>query len=340
MGANRRQPIDSRKLKILDIPITRSNQKKEAGMGSINRLESTSQLLNRLRMRQLALILAIDERHTLRGAAAQLGLTQPAATKMLHELEDALGMPLFERVGRGLRLNAGGERVTGYFRAIRGSMEALNRELGELRLGSAGRLAVGSIMAASPGRLTDALLGLKQQFPLLSIEVAVDTSDLLLGQLREGVLEVVVGRPAGEPGGPYAFRAIDGEGLSIVVANTHPLARKRKVAFGALVEYPWVLQPPGSPMRDVMEHEFLDHQCPLPRGLIETGSILTTINLVRSSTLVGVIPETVARQNAAHGMLHVLPYRLRRALQAYGSLVRTDRPLSPPAQSLLALLHR
>ena len=72
-------------------------------MGSIDRQESTPQLLNRLRMRQMALILAIDERRTLRAAAAQLGMTQPAATKMLHELEIALGQPLFERVGRGLQ---------------------------------------------------------------------------------------------------------------------------------------------------------------------------------------------------------------------------------------------
>ena len=118
-------------------------------------------------MRQVALMLAVDELRTLRAAAGQLGMTQPAATKMLHELESALGQPLFERAGRGLQLNAAGERVTGYFRSIRGSMEALNRELGELKLGSAGKLAVGSIMAASPGRLTDAMLGLKREIPQL-----------------------------------------------------------------------------------------------------------------------------------------------------------------------------
>ncbi len=135
-------------------------------MGSIDRQDSTPQLLNRLRMRQVALMLAIEERRTLRAAATQLGLTQPAATKMLHELESALGQTLFERVGRGLQLNAAGARVTGYFRSIRGSMEALNRELGELKLGSAGKFSVGSIMAASPGRLTNALLGLKAMYPL------------------------------------------------------------------------------------------------------------------------------------------------------------------------------
>src|SRR3989475_423934 len=131
-------------------------------MGSIDRRDSTPQLLNRLRMRRVGLMLAMDQRGPLGGAAAERGLSQRAATKMLHELESALGLPLFDRVGRGLQLNAAGERVTGYFRHLRGGMEALNRELQELREGSAGRLAVGSIMAASPGRLTQALLALKR----------------------------------------------------------------------------------------------------------------------------------------------------------------------------------
>ena len=60
----------------------------------------TEQLLNRLRMRQVALLLAIDEFRTMHAAAQHLGMTQPAASKMLHELEEALGETLFDRVGR------------------------------------------------------------------------------------------------------------------------------------------------------------------------------------------------------------------------------------------------
>ena len=309
-------------------------------MGSIDRQDSTPQLLNRLRMRQIALMLAIDEQRTLRAAADQLGLTQPAATKMLKELEGALGQPLFERAGRGLRLNAAGERVTGYFRSIRGSMEALNRELGEVRQGRAGKFAVGSIMAASPGRLTEALLGLKALFPLLTIEIAVDTSDRLMEQLSEGVLEVVVGRRVGTPGIECRFTAIEDEHLAVVVGNEHPLAGKRRVTFESLRDYPWVVQPAGSPLRDLIEREFRDHQAPLPKGLIETGSILTTINLIRRSQLVSVIPDAVAQRDAGHGILHILPYRLRHSLAAYGSLVSKDRPLSPPTEHFLRLLHQ
>ena len=308
-------------------------------MGSIDRQDSTPQLLNRLRMRQIALVLAIHEQRTLRGAAAQLGLSQPAATKMLHELEDALGLRLFERVGRGLRLNGAGGRVTDYFQHLRGSMEALNRELGELRQGSAGSLAVGSIMAASPGRLTQALLTIKHERPSLAIEVAVDTSDRLLAQLREGVLEVVIGRVTDEHRGEYLFRAIDDEALVVIASTTHPLAGQSRVSLEALRAYGWVLQPPGSPMRALIDQEFRARGLSMPTGLIETGSMLTTMNLVRHSQMVAVLPATVAGDNAEHGMLCILDYALGRRLDAFGSIVHRNRPLSAPGRQFLALLH-
>ena len=306
-------------------------------MGSIDKRDSTPQLLNRLRMRQIALLLAVDEHSTLRAAAARIGLTQPAATKMLHELEDALGQPLFERIGRGLALNPAGERVLGYFRGIRGSMEAMNRELAELQLGSAGRLAIGSIMAASPGRLTEALVQLKARYPLLAIDIAVDTSDRLMPQLREGVLEVVIGRNAGTD---CDFRVVDDEALAIVAGRDHPLVGRRQLPFDALLAYPWILQPAGSPAREVVEHEFLMHHQPMPRGLIETGSILTTLNLVDRSQMLGVIPATVAMRNAEHGLVAIVDYTLAQKLPSYGSLIRRDRPLSVPAQQFLALFHQ
>ncbi|HET7156850.1 MAG TPA: LysR substrate-binding domain-containing protein, partial [Hyphomicrobiaceae bacterium] len=135
------------------------------------------------------------------------------------------------------------------------------------------------------------------------------------------------------------FRTIDDEALAVVVADDHPLVGKRRVEFAALCAFSWVLQPHGSPMRDLIDHEFRDHHAPLPKGLIETGSILTTINLIRGSQLIGVIPDAVAQQYAAHDVLRVLPYRFRQKLEAYGSVVRSDRPLSKPAQEFLALLH-
>lgn len=296
-------------------------------------------LLARLRMRQIVLLLAIEERGTLRAAAAALNMTQSAASKMLHELEQAIGQPLFERVGRGLALTAAGDCVMGYFRGMRGTVSSLARELEELRLGSAGKLFIGSIMAASPGPLTDALLRLKQTYPLLAVEISTGTSDLLIGRLNEGRLDVVIGRMLTLPPRDYVFRPIGDEALSVIAAVDHPLAGRARVSFEALREYPWILQPQGSPMRDVIEQEFRSHDATTPPGLIESASILTTTNLAMKSTMLGVIPESVASRYAAHGLLAILPYQIRHALTAFGSIVPRDRPLSAPARHFVELLH-
>ena len=113
-------------------------------------------------------------------------MTQPAASKMLHELEEALGEALFERVGRGLALNPAGQAVLNTFRGMRNSMASLGRELHELSLGSSGKLLVGSITAAAPTYLSAAMIALKEEYPLLSIELNVDTSDRLSDALRRG----------------------------------------------------------------------------------------------------------------------------------------------------------
>ncbi len=296
-------------------------------------------LLNRVRMRQVALMLAIEARGTLRAAAADLGMTQPAATKMLHELEDALGHPLFDRVGRGLRVNAAGSCVTQYFRGLRGGIEAMRRELDALHLGSAGKLFVGCIMAAAPDVLSDALVRLKTAYPLLTVEIAVDTSNRLMELLREGRLDVVIGRMPGRSGGDCRFSPLAEEVLSVVVATGHPLSRRRSLRFAELLAYPWILQPAGSPMRDVLEQEFALHHQPLPGGLIETASILTTTNLIAHSDMVAVIPASIALRYQRHGLLRVLPYTVRNRLASYGSVVRVDRPAPAALQHFLALLH-
>lgn len=298
------------------------------------------QLLNRLRMRQVALILAVGEHGTLRKASAELGMTQPAATKMIHELESALGQRLFERVGRGQKLTAAGTSVLRYFRGMRGSVESMTRELAELKLGSSGRVSVGSIMAPSPRLLTRAIITLKKAYPLLSVDVTMDTSDRLFELLREGVLDVAIGRIRdAHRGEDYVFEPLENEALAVVVGVKHPLGQKKSVRFSALLDYPWILQPAPSPMREVLEQEFRILQAPTPKGLIETASILTTTSLIAETDMIGVIPQSIADSYARHGLVKILPCRIQHKMEAFGSITRKDRPLSEAARFFLAALH-
>ncbi len=299
----------------------------------------TTQLFNRVRMRQFALLLATQELGTLRAAAFQLGMTQPAATKMLHELEDSFGYTLFDRVGRGLKLNEAGHCVLAYLQSLRGNMSAMGRELDALHANSAGKLCIGSIMAASSELITDSILHLKSIMPQLPVSVTLDTSDHLMNMLEEGKLDLVIGRLAHLSAKEYDFRAVEDEPLSVVVKQKHPLVRLKKVVFAHLLHYPWILQPAGSPMRTVIDAEFEINRATVPAGLVETGSILTTTNLIAKTQSIAVIPQAIALRYAEHGLLDVLPYEMHHKLAAYGSIVKRSRPLSEGASRLLAWLH-
>ena len=299
-----------------------------------------TQLLNRMRMRQVALMLAIGEGGTLRHAADTLGMTQPAATKMIQELESALGQRLFERHGRGQRLTLAGVRVLGYFRGMRGSIESMARELDELRLGSSGRVSIGSIMAPSPTLLNRAILTLKKTYPLLTVDVTLDTSDKLLDLLREGLLDIAIGRIDEKSQAEYVFTSLEDETLAVVVGASHPLSKKRRVPFAALLDFPWILQPIGSPMRTVLEQEFRALQVPTPRGMVETASILSTTQLIAESQMVGVLPWSIANTYAKHGLLKILPCAIQHKMGAFGSITRRDRPLSEASRFFIQALHK
>lgn len=304
------------------------------------------QLLNRLRMRQVALLLAIDENGTMHAAAQRLGMTQSAASKMLSELEESLGEPLYERVGRGLTLNPAGRAALNTFRSLRNSLAALGQELGELRHGGSGRLLIGSITAAAPVYLSEAILRLKESYPGLAIELHVDTSDRLIGLLRESRLDVVIGRmpnPASPLSQDCLFTPIGEEALSVVVACDHPLTRtprKKAFPFEAFLDYPWILQLKGSPLREVIEQEFISRHAVLPPGLVETSSFLTAAELVAHSRMIAVIPFAVARRFDEHGMLRILPYAFIHSLSCWGSLVHRDRHVSPVLQKFLELIQQ
>jgi DNA-binding transcriptional LysR family regulator len=291
-------------------------------------------------MRQVALMLAVGEHGTLRKASAELGMTQPAATKMIQELESALGQRLFERVGRGQRLTPAGISVMRYFTGMRGAFEAMSRELAELQMGSAGRVSIGSIMAPSPKLLTQAIIALKKAFPLLSVDITLDTSDRLLELLREGALDLAIGRIRDAHRVDYRFEPLENETLAVVAGLHHPMSKHKRVKLAQLVSYPWILQPTGSPMREVIDEEFRLQQAQPPQGLIETASVVTTTCLIAETDMIGVVPQSIAENYAKHGLLSILPCTIKHKMEAFGIITRQDRPLSEAAKFFANALHQ
>lgn len=297
-------------------------------------------LQSRLKMQHLRLLMAIEERGSLRQAAQALSLTQPAVTKMLQDMEALLGVTLFERHLRGLRPTRFGTAVTRYATLVFSDMANLREELTALETGSVGKVRVGAVMAPTPVLMAEVIRRLRREHPRLNMTVQVDTSDVLVPLLERDQLDLVLGRvPEGWEAGHLTFEKLGDERLAIVVGCGHPLAGRPAPGFGELATWPWILQPRPSPMRALIDRSFEDAGVAPPQSTVETAAILMTTSLLPGSDLIAVVPMEVADFHARIGLLHILPVRVPRKLDPYGIVRRSERPPSTSTTLLIDTLR-
>ncbi|HEU4375436.1 MAG TPA: LysR family transcriptional regulator [Telluria sp.] len=293
-------------------------------------IPTVKSMQNRLRIKQLTLIAALDEFRSLRKVAESMHLSQPAATKMLHEIEETLGVQLFERLPRGMRPTVFGESVINYAKLMLADLDNLRKQLVAQEAGAVGEVSVGSIMAPAPGLLTRTIIELRARYPLIKISVVVDTSDNLLLMLEQGKLDIVLGRipsPGEHP--DINFEVVDNEALSVVAGVHHPLSQVRRLELADLAGQSWILQPPTSPMRQLLELAFQEANIASPANLVETASILATTTLLQGTEMISVVPTSVAKHYATSGMICILPVRIKLQLEPYGIITRRERIPAP-----------
>ncbi len=294
---------------------------------------------SRLRLKQLRLLVALDDHRNLRRAAAELQIAQPAATKLLQEIERVFGMPLFARHPRGMEPNAYGEIMARHARMMLFNLSHAREELLTLQAGSTGKVSVGAIMAAVPGLLARTLARLRKTSPRLLIQVQVDTSDVLLPALREGTLDVAIARPTEEERRGFHYELLAHESVCVVAATDHPLTHRRKLVLRDLLEWPWILQPPASPMRRQIDLLFQRAGLATPDERIETANLLATMSLLAGTHMLAVVPIEVAQQFAVKQMLQVLPVAFDCGLGSYGIATPEGRLPSPACARFIEVLR-
>ncbi|MDH4094007.1 MAG: LysR family transcriptional regulator, partial [Betaproteobacteria bacterium] len=268
-------------------------------------------LRSRLKMRQVLLLVALDEQRNMHRAAASLRMTQPAATRLLGGLERMLGLRLFERGPRGLTPNAYGESLIRHARAMLATLDHAREEMNSLAEGASGRVAIGALLVAAPVLVPRALARFKQRHPHHTVLVQEGSATALLPALRRGELDLVVGRVTSDvPGEGLEFETFYNEPMQVVARAGHPLGRRRALALADLAGEMWIVPAPDAPYRRRLDAAFRQAGVAPPRRLVESVSIAVNKMLVQGSDMLGVMPRTVAREYAALGLLRVLPVKL------------------------------
>jgi DNA-binding transcriptional LysR family regulator len=295
---------------------------------------------SRLKIRQLALLACLDEERCVIRAAAAVGMTQPAASKLLREIEDALQVRLFERHARGIVPTSSGEILARHARTIISEINLAQQEIATLESGLSGRASLGTVTTPAANLVPRAIVLLKQQHPDLLVSVELDHSRALVEKLRQGQLDVIVARilDAGDAE-DLQFEPLGDEQHAVLVGGQHPLAGKSGVRLEDLVEYPWVLPPSDSVLHERLLGLFLQSGLAAPANVIQTQSLQVITHLLQASNSVAVLQLAAVREPCESGLLHVLIEDLGLEIGCFGLVTRRGHRLSPGGRVLLDCLR-
>lgn len=298
-------------------------------------------LRQQLRLRHLLLLQALDRHGSLSQAAHALSVTQPAATKLLAQLEELLQLPLFERQPRGLQATEYGRIMIRHAHAALGEIGAAREALVLAAQGAQGRVSMGAVVGSLPGLTSVGLAQVLAQYPRLALSVTVETSATLVPMLERGELDLVVGQvPANAQGDDLHFEPLCREPIEVVAGSLHRLCRSRSIALPRLVDDLWVVPPPGSPLRERIDAMFHAAGMDGPRRTVETASTLLATSLVQTAQQsVAVLSRDVARHYIANGGLLRLSVALPADLGTIGFVTRKRGRMSAATLAVVAALR-
>ncbi|MFJ5298686.1 LysR family transcriptional regulator [Pseudomonas sp. NPDC088368] len=308
----------------------------------MNSERSSHHLFGRLRYKHLQMLVVLGSSLNLHRASVSMSMSQPAATRMLQEIEDMFGCELFERLPRGMRPTALGSELLRFAEAALSGLDRCAADIAVRKQGGYGYLSIGTIMGAAPDLVMNAVAELKGLNPQLRIRIMGDTSDQVVQLLEQGRIDVAVTRRnLVTEREQYEFEALGNEQLIAVVHRGHPLAKRRKLEWHELVkDWPWILQPETSPARIAIDQALQQLNLPTPADIIECSSVYSMQQLVQLTDAVMVLSESAMRDYLKMGLVTALPVTLNAQMAPFGLLRRKGEPVSRALQHFMDLLRR
>jgi DNA-binding transcriptional LysR family regulator len=299
---------------------------------------------SRLKVAHLRLIAAIEETEMVSAAAQAVNMSQPAASRMIGELEAILEAPLCERLSRGVRLTPLGHALARHARSVLLQMAQAEQEFADLRAGRRGVVSLGAVTAPAIDLAAPAMMQIRTEAPAIELNIKVDDSHVLARELLASRLDFIIARVPDDLD-PRLFDCltIGVEEARLIVRRGHPLLGRGPVPVAGLNAYEWVMQTRGAPMRRTVDNLFTAANAATPECFLHTSSLLLTMMLVARSDAIAPLSVEAARfacQGLAPGALALLPTDFSIIVQPYSLIALRHRALSPAAQTVYEIIRR
>jgi DNA-binding transcriptional LysR family regulator len=291
-------------------------------------------LVNRLKLRELRILLAVTQAGSMGKAALALSISQPAVSRAITDMESSLGVSLLDRTPQGVE-------PTPYGRAL------INRGLivfDELRLGvneiksiadpTAGEVRIGGSSATVVGVIAAVIDRLAAKHPRVSFHVVVTAEPTAhFRLLRERNVDIVIAGMYAPPSEADIDSEILYEDQMVVVASSkNPWTRRRKIKLAELANEPWALLPPDTRLGSAVAEAFRANGLEAPRTTVTTESGHLRDTLLATGRFLTVLQRSLLQFPVKHPSLKVLPAELAATRRPTGLMTLKNRTLSPVAR--------
>jgi DNA-binding transcriptional LysR family regulator len=289
-----------------------------------------------LKLRDLHTLIAISELGSMAKAANRLGVTQPAISQSVADLEAFVGVRLLDRGPRGVTLTGFGETLLKHARLSFDDLAQGLRDIAFHAGSGVGEVAVASDMSfIAGGMMADIIRQLARDAPGIRVQVIETTTRTRapnFQELRERQVDLVLGRVSiSDADTAFDVETLGDEELLVVAGKTHPLAAMMSLDWQALARANWILASRDNLARTMLAEALAAKGHDLPEPAVTTYSMHLRLQLLQSGSYLTVLPDTAFRHAAERWNLVALPLRFEKRLPVALLSLRNRSP-SPQAR--------
>ncbi|MBA2678777.1 MAG: LysR family transcriptional regulator [Ktedonobacteraceae bacterium] len=251
-----------------------------------------------MELRHLRYFVVVARKRHFTHAAEELFIAQPALSQQIQALELELGVKLFERTSRQVRLTPAGEAFLIHAERILEEVEQMKDEMQEFMGLIRGRVKLGLLQSLGAFRVPALLGRFSVQYPGIEMILQEGVTEHLLEQLRIGQLDIALTHSIGDifpltlPDSQMITETLLSEELVLVAGPHHRLAHVESIAAGELKDEAFILFKPGSGLRQAAIHLSTIGGF-APRILYESGDVGTIRALVAEGLGISVLPQSI-----------------------------------------------
>jgi LysR family transcriptional regulator of gallate degradation len=290
--------------------------------------------------RQLQLFLATAERLNLSHAAEAMDITQPGLSKSMHRLQKELGTKLYHRRGRGIELTESGRALLRHVKVIETQLSDARSEVMGIAGGTLGHARIGAGPSWLSRHLPETIAQVMQHNPNIRFTVDTGFPDRLIGRLRMGELDAVVGAlPDNRIDPDLRFMRLSSDVIRVVGRKEHPMARKRDRSLIDYAAQRWILPGRQELVRQRLQRVFMLANLAEPQLAVETDSLSLILATLRLTDCLALTTTQILSQAEAQDIVALDHEHLQFTREA-GIVSRRHADLSPAVKLVIAQVRK